>query len=105
MKPATLKALRGSIAHWKRMATGKQRLGEQPTGECCSLCELFNKDENDLCDGCPVAEKTGALFCKGTPWFSAHSEWRNLGFSPKFSELAAAELAFLQSLLPKKNET
>lgn len=66
MNATTLKALRASIAHWKRMATGKQRKHEAPNGDNCSLCARFNNTWFSTCTGCPVANKTGRPILAGS---------------------------------------
>ncbi len=101
MTPKALKALKSSIAHWRRMATGKARPGEVPLGSNCALCVMFYK-ETGSCDGCPVSE-AGHGGCCGTPYFDARDAWiHNSKQSPAFKAAAQAELSFLQSLLPKK---
>lgn len=112
MKPATLKALKRSIAHWKRLATGKERDGEEIGPECCSLCMAF---QNKSCDGCPVAMRTGLSLCRASPWGKAFATYtaridKNNPDAFKdvhekdqaFRSAAKEELAFLKSLLPKK---
>ena len=102
MKTETLKALKDSIAHWTRMATGKSKLGEIPGPDHCALCVLFNRKPN-YCNGCPVAAKTKAASCTWTPYGEAEKEHKNHGkSSPIFKAAAMKELNFLKSLLPRK---
>jgi len=103
MTKETEEALRDSIAHWKRLSTGKARKDEGIYSEDCALCKLFF--DGDSCnDGCPVKERTGFDLCRNTPWvdvdqaFYADPKWYN---GVKFKKAAAAQLAFLKSLLPK----
>lgn len=66
MDKETLKAIKASIAHWKRMR--KNINSEAPTSDECPLCELFYDID---CDGCPVAAKSGERFCAKTPYHAA----------------------------------
>ena len=100
MKAKTLKALRKSIAHWKRLATGKRHTGEDVGPFHCALCEMFFHEED--CRGCPVRERTGKSTCQDSPY---HDAWEAAELtsldSASFKKKAAIELAFLKSLLPK----
>lgn len=99
MNQKTLKALKSSIAHWERLASGKRKDGEQPTGQCCALCAQFFDNH---CRGCPVASKTKLTACVGTPYWKASRYWNLQGpDSRQFKTAAKAELQFLKSLLPK----
>lgn len=98
------------------MAEGKQHYGERPDAEDCALCGLFNtgkeKEFEKTCDGCPVAERTGQIWCNGSPYADAHEAWEiNQQMSApgeedkKIWEAAAQkEIDFLESLLPKKRK-
>ena len=101
MKPDTLKALRASIAHWRRLATGKRRENESIGWRNCALCKRFL----DLdCVGCPVREATGQPLCQRTPYVAADYALgaSDAGFdSAAFKAAALKELKFLESLLPK----
>lgn len=101
MPAATLKALKASIAHWRRMADGKAHGGEEPYGEHCALCDMFLNEFN-RCTGCPVATRTGEIDCNNTPYWKARNAWDDYGRDSKhFRAAARKELAFLKSLLPK----
>lgn len=106
MKPATLKALKQSIAHWRRLATGKEKQWEEPNAEHCALCTRFLKSA--LCYGCPVKERSGKRECNGTPYVDAYHAWsawkwnEDEQLEPAFRTAAKKQLAFLESLLPKK---
>lgn len=103
MKKETLTALKKSIQHWKKLASG----GAITMGaKHCALCKLFNPNfENQnhnkgACTGCPVQIRAGS-FCRGTPYDEALFA-RDDGFKSKRFKIAArAELKFLRSLLPK----
>lgn len=103
MKPTTLKALKQSIAHWRRLATGKEKKGEHPDSSSCALCKLFIRIG---CKGCPVAEKARETGCNGTPFLDAYKRYQQMGWGfaseSTFRTAAKKELAFLESLLPKK---
>lgn len=94
----TQEALNESVAHWERMATGKQGSDESPNGSDCSLCRLFAMGKEPACSGCPVMQKTGFSGCWETPYYRARAEWCEHDFSDRFRELAAKELEFLKSL-------
>ena len=102
----TLSALRKSIAHWRRLATGTQKKDEDTSSDYCALCTKF-LDENMRCKGCPVAETTGWAMCRGTPYAAAAEEYSaprdRLGMpqTKEFLEAAQRELRFLESLLPR----
>ena len=100
MPPPTLKALKQSIAHWKRLATGKRREGERTGVHDCALCVLFFRTD---CAGCPVAQKVNRIGCSNTPYVNANDAYYDTGLdSPEFKAAAKVELEFLQSLLPKQ---
>lgn len=99
MKPKTLKALKGSILKWKKIAQG-DRFGFDLGALNCPLCKLF-LDEG--CVGCPVMEATGRDSCDGSPY---RTHWGKLGYPKRAIErdeiiAATRELVFLESLLPK----
>ena len=106
MKTVVLKALKASIAHWKRLLAGKERRGEAPDSESCALCALF--DDGDYgCRACPVGQKTKDTGCYGSPWMFAYSAYYNRGDGESAAErewktAAKLQLAFLKSLLPRK---
>ena len=101
MNNEALTALKESIAHWERNATGKFD-GMGP--EHCNLCQLFI---GDRCEGCPVFESTERPFCIDTPYEALDVLFDEIEFSigsetsPDFKALAQDELAFLKSLLPE----
>lgn len=112
MNTKTLRALRSSIAHHKRLLAGKR--GEKLGPKYCALCKGFiGKPMTDHCEGCPVKEKTGVPFCEHTPYDSL--VWAEFALEQSISESAQtqkaaleqfqkceqAEIAFLESLLPK----
>lgn len=101
MNSKTIKALRASIAHWKRMRR-KRTEREQPGARTCDLCTLFIKKSAVLCLGCPVKDRTGCGFCIGTPFESANFAFHE-GTDAEWRKAATAEIKFLESLLPKKH--
>ena len=104
MNAKTLKALKASIAHWKRFENGKQRQIEGTGSSSCALCHIYNKflyDEG--CGECPVKLKTGRNYCQKSPWQNAERARRKYGYgSPEFKAAAKKERLFLESLLPKR---
>lgn len=116
MDSRTLAALKSSIAHWERLATGKRKHNECVGVDDCSLCGMFNKHKSlkdpapdTRCNGCPVFEHTGERFCKDTPFDQAQDiagmvdEFDEPLDTEMFKEAAQKELEFLESLLPKEN--
>ena len=104
MNAKTLDALKSSIKHWERMATGTSRKNEAPKSEQCALCRMFNSPRHPLsCVGCPVKEKTGQWFCVGTPYQDALTAF-NTSSKEDFEIKASKEVSFLRSLLPKKRK-
>jgi hypothetical protein len=105
MDAKTLEALKASIAKWERNAEAADVFEFKISEKDCPLCAMF-KIWPDECDGCPVFEKTGAKFCRETPYISAATarrDWR-YGDGPADRAHAAArdEVAFLKSLLPEE---
>jgi hypothetical protein len=96
MTPETLEALKGSIEKWQRIEAGADT--DKGTDNC-PLCQLFHEDhrltDGASCDGCPVSDRTGKLFCRGTPYMDYTGDG-------KTKANARAELEFLRSLLPKE---
>jgi hypothetical protein len=109
MNPKTLKALKSSIAHWTRLATGKARKGEDIFTTHCALCRRFytkaSIERGEPCMSCPVSNKTGLSYCKGSPWVEASRALADAYYiykAPRFLAAARRELAFLKTLLPRK---
>ena len=98
MEPATLEALRGSIAKWERLARGE---GVNKGREDCPLCTLFNNFSipgHNKCVGCPVMKVTGVRYCHDTPYLNyiaARGDMRLF--------FAESMRAFLVSLLPEES--
>lgn len=102
MTPVAIKALKLSIAHWQRLASGKRKSSEQPDKYNCDLCREFFEIG---CKGCPVKLKTKRSNCHETPYRKASRLFYLQGpHSPQFRAAARKELAFLKSLLPKKGK-
>ena len=102
--PKMLGALRKSVKHWERLASGTHEPGEGPYGESCALCKLYLGDGRE-CDGCPVKSITGKPLCQGTPWRSAAIRWESSDSDAheRFRFAAIVELNFLKAVL-KANE-
>ena len=114
MNKRTLKALKESIAHWKRMRNyTKKDISkldeeiEEPYCSDCPLCGLFINKRDDMwseCVGCPVANRAGNTGCVGTPYGAAADAWDEWvdGLSPRrtWQIFADKEIKFLESLLP-----
>ena len=101
------KRLRASIAHWKRLATGKQRAGEEANSDHCALCARWFDDDcvTSSTDACPVYQATGRSFCHRSPFDCASRAATRHGLaSPEFRAAAEVELAFLRDLLARAKE-
>lgn len=107
MPAKTLAALKKSIEHWERLASGENDYQESIYSGDCALCGLFyHYGEPTDCDGCPVKAKTGRRNCKNSPWQRVSDAKFDHGEqSDAFRAAAGKELAFLKSLLPKKPRT
>lgn len=98
---ATREALAKSIEHWERLASGTEKDGESIFSEDCALCDLFFANEDcELCEGCPVAQRTGLSGCLGSPWYGVQSEWCKPSgkTTVAFREACKVQLEFLRSL-------
>lgn len=91
MDDRTLKALKGSIAHWRRVEADWR---EPVNVDTCHLCRKFHALG---CEGCPVSAKTGQAYCGGTPY--EHYRARDPNEAHRRAA-ARAEREFLESLLP-----
>ena len=111
MNAKTLKALKASIEHWRENATRKDIENIKIGPVECALCGIFNTIRTrpkDRCEGCPVAEKTGASLCGLSPYApvdAAHNDLiRAIAKQKKaradLRRACKAELKFLESLLP-----
>ena len=103
MNAKTLKALRASIAHWKRMRADIN-CDEAPFGSQCALCQIFLNQRNGKpdCVGCPFGT------CEGrSPWSKAHSAWHDYldyqGSREKYAwkRCATNMIRYMQRRLPK----
>ena len=99
------KALRQSIAHWKRISTATAKPGEGITGDDCALCKRFHVSQTGTCRGCPVAAHRCAN-CTDTPYNTCYDafdfDYDVNNQSPLFYKHAARMLKFLEKLLPKR---
>lgn len=71
-RPERMTALIQSCAKWREPF--KRNL----TNRDCPLCMLYNVIDGGVCCGGPVAEDTGHVYCRGTP-FRAYVVSLNLG--------------------------
>jgi hypothetical protein len=104
MDAKTLEALKASIAKWERNAEAKTPAEYKIREKDCPLCDLFRRN---LCDGCPVSDRTEEIFCYGTPYdlaAPAKYDWIRASSKSAADRAHAAardEVAFLKSLLPE----
>lgn len=102
MTKRALNALKKSIEHWRRLASGKTLANEGVGPTHCALCNEFLRSPN-WCRGCPVMQRTKKATCDATPYGKADSAFHEHGAkSRSFRRAAHAELKFLESLLPSK---
>ena len=85
MNAKTLEALKGSIKKWEKVFDGEEE------GDC-PLCDLFNDDLKDNCNGCPIKIRTGKSMCHGSPYYNS---------TIPYSDYTQAMIDFLKSLLPE----
>ena len=101
-RPEMLVALRESIEHWRRLATGNRQSGETHLSWHCALCRIYAIGR-ESCQGCPVMAFTRKPQCEGSPWADAHEAWADGGYdSPEFRQDALEMLQFLERLLERK---
>jgi sulfatase modifying factor 1 len=115
MNDETPKALQDSIKHWKRIYCNP-RGPEGPYSQHCPLCKLQKPPE---CSGYPVALHMEKPECRGTPWAEAatfwdllqkrykpgYEDWDRTGVLIQWRVRARLETQFLESLLPKPDES
>lgn len=95
--PTQRKLIRQSIAHWRRLATGKLKEDEDVSSYYCPLCETYLSVQ---CCGCPIKAKTGLIWCRKTPYKAAFYSACTFGLhSDEFRKDAKKELKFLENLL------
>lgn len=103
MTPATLEALKGSIAKWEGIVAGT--MADEGVDNC-PLCQRFHicfrNIPGECCQGCPVNVASNNKGCMTTPY----DEWSYLDTpvakTNEHRAAAQAELDFLKSLLPKE---
>ena len=110
MSPEIIKALKGSIKKWERIAAGE---GEDGGWHDCDLC-LYSYNQHGFlsCTDCPVYADTGEWACRGTPqeeWEQHYddmhpTESKRKVHCPECKRWAEAEVGYLKSLLPEKGE-
>ena len=101
------KRLRASIAHWKRLATGKRHGDDDCFLASDPLCTRWMPAScaTSDTDRCPVYQATEHQRCRTSPWFAAWRAYVVHGLdSPEFRRAAEAELAFLRDLLARVKE-
>ncbi len=103
----TKQALKASIAHWNRLATGTTVEFETIYSDDCSLCEKFHKhvDQRAVCDGCPVKNKTGYNECRRSPWVAAKNAKLKYGMTSNEFARAAAKFRDWLKRLPENKVT
>ena len=100
MDKKTLKALKGSIRHWKdnlKKAKTGRLTGNGLTSASCPLCVKFKSN----CKNCLVFLRTGTEDCGGTPYYEVKDAVYDADQSDVI-EACEAEVEFLESLLPEK---
>ncbi len=111
MKPEILTALRGSIKKWEDIVAGT---GVDHGSSNCPLCQLFTPTGGHCpdCEQCPIVDISGEIKCWNTPY--GDWDWHLMkehptapdrrARCPECVSLAQAEVDFLRSLLPEKEE-
>lgn len=92
-------AMKGSIAHWKRLADGEAGDDEYIGPDDCACCMEFI---GDRCRECPIALYVDADGCSNTPYRAVDALWCKstdpqieTRDSDEFKRLARAEYEFL----------
>ncbi len=104
MDEKTLKALKASIRHWRANVRAIMPDQASVSESDCVLCAQFIS--NSGCNGCPVKQRTGRMFCQRSPYMAARNAYLrwcgddSLENRRKWRKQAQAELDFLRSLLP-----
>ena len=98
-----------SIAHWERNAAA-QTVDDIKTGvDHCALCQEHHGND---CQTCPVMQRTGQMYCVGSPYIEAGRAYARLkelnrvncpqeviqGAWEKWRAAAEVEVNFLKSL-------
>ena len=95
----TIEALIKSRDHWIEMRDNKNT-EEKPIADHCALCQLFY---NKGCNGCPISGKTGATYCRDSPYELADERFDTRLNSPKawesWQEAANVMIQFLEKLI------
>jgi hypothetical protein len=113
-----LDALQRSIAHWEENVAATRIQDVRIGAGDCRLCVVFRGNSEvqkpSDCIGCPVAEKTGQIYCRLTPYSNAlrffDRAWANRAtrgpsvYLTCFKQAAQEELDFLRSLLPTEEK-
>ncbi len=100
MNRKTKKALKGSIAKWEKIVSGK---GVDEGWNNCLLCEMFIEDD---CKKCPVDTREKGMGCSITPyitWVNHQEDEHKMDMPWKVEcdeckEIAQKEVNFLKSL-------
>ena len=101
-------ALERSIKHWELITLDPGNFTDIGPHQC-ALCHLFNthafpelrdgRDSFMTCVGCPVYEKTGRVFCSGSPYDDYAKEFDDAPAADRaLKYYARAEVEFLKSL-------
>jgi hypothetical protein len=101
-------ALERSIKHWELITFDPGNFIDIGPNTC-ALCHVFNtrafpelrnnRDSFMTCVGCPVYEKTGRVFCAGSPYEDYAEEFDDETTSDStLKYYARAEVEFLKSL-------
>jgi hypothetical protein len=101
MNAQTSEALWKSIEHWLWNYDNPE--GALINPKYCALCHAFIEKTNS-CNGCPIFEKTGQGYCRGTPYHEVYLSlisYRNKSSTLKqLREAIEKEYAFLVDLIP-----
>lgn len=85
-RAATLRAIKQSMAHWRRVWEGKDR-GITP--RCCALCRVFRG--KPFCDPCPLYRANLVCYWDGeNPWGKAARVLdanRSLRYTPEAADM------------------
>ena len=64
-----IEALNKSIDHWEDNCNADEFDDVDTSSSSCECCRQWYSSGNGECIGCPIFEKTGQIYCHGTPYY------------------------------------
>ena|SRR3990172_4755174 len=106
-KARAIAALKDSIAHWKRIETGKLKRGESVDSEWCACCREFLGTVGAVCSQCPINLRTRRSCCTTPyddltdvfPWDIGRAAEMKLMRTLRVQQIAHRERLYLEQTL------